>query len=73
MEPPGKKRKKGKETFDPLGDHLNTCTTHSGAKRDTTGWLIKFLTFFAQHVRLKHNRWLKSEVNIVETSNWRDI
>jgi hypothetical protein len=46
--------------LDPLGDHLNTCTAHSGAKRHTTGWLINLLTFFVQHTRLKHNRWLKS-------------
>jgi hypothetical protein len=58
--------------LDPLGDHLNTCATHSGVKkltkRHTTGWLIKLLTFFARHIRLKHNRWLKAEVNIVMTS-----
>ena len=29
--------------------------------------------YFAPHIRLKHNRWLKSEVSIVETSNWKDI
>jgi hypothetical protein len=56
--------------LDPLGDHLNTCTAHSGAKRHTTGWLIKLVTFFAPHIRLKHNRWLKVEVRIVETSSW---
>jgi hypothetical protein len=39
--------------LDPLGDHLNT--------------LIKLLTFFAQRLSLKHNRWLKPEVIIVET------
>jgi hypothetical protein len=31
-------------------------------KRNTTGWLIKLLTFFAQRIRLKHSRWLKPEV-----------
>jgi hypothetical protein len=35
--------------------------------------LINFLTFFAQHTKLKHNRWLKTGVNIVETSSCRDI
>jgi hypothetical protein len=29
-------------------------------KRHTTGWLIKLLTFFARHIRLKHSRWLKN-------------
>ena len=32
--------------------------------------MIKLLTFFAQHLRLKHSRWLKAEVSIEET---RDI
>jgi hypothetical protein len=59
--------------LDPLGDHLNTCTTHSGAKENTTGWLINFLTFFAQRIRLKHIRWLKAEVSIVEISSCWDI
>jgi predicted DNA-binding helix-hairpin-helix protein len=34
---------------------------------DQVGWLMKLLTFFTQHIRLKHNRWLKAEVIIVET------
>jgi hypothetical protein len=29
--------------------------------------LIKLLTFFVRHIRLKHSRWLKPEVSIVET------
>jgi hypothetical protein len=58
--------------IDALGDHLCTCT---GApltrvpKRITTGWLINLLIFFAQHIELKHNRWLKVGVSIVGTSN----
>jgi hypothetical protein len=36
-------------------------------KRHMTGWLIKLLTSFAQRRRLKHSRWLKAEVSIVET------
>ncbi len=55
--------------LDPLGDHLNTCTPTRVPKRHTTGWLIKLLTFFARHIRLKHSRWLKAEVNIVVTSS----
>ncbi len=31
------------------------------SKRHTTGWLIKLLTFFAQLIRLKHIRWLKTD------------
>ncbi len=46
----------------PLGDHLNTCTAHSGDKEHTTGWLTKLLNFFVQRSRLKHNTWLKAEV-----------
>jgi len=38
--------------LDALGDHLCTCTAHSGR-------LINLLTFFAQRIRLKHRRWLK--------------
>jgi hypothetical protein len=34
------------------------------SKRHTTGWLIKLLTFFAQHIRLKHSRWLHIFLNI---------
>ncbi len=29
--------------LDPLGDHLNTCTTHSGAKK-THDWMVDQLT-----------------------------
>jgi hypothetical protein len=54
---------------DALGDHLCTCTVHSGVKKVTTGRLINFLTLFAQRTKLKHNRWLKTGVNIVTTSN----
>ena len=59
--------------LDPLGDHLNTCTAHSGAKKAHDWRLIKLLTFFAQRIRLKHIRWLKAEVIIVETLSWRHI
>jgi len=38
-------------------------------RRLTTGRLINLLTFFAQHTKLKHNRWLKAGVSIVETSS----
>jgi hypothetical protein len=58
--------------LDPLGDHLNTCVPPTRVpKRHTTGWLINLLTFFAQRIRLKHRRWLKAEVNIVETLSYR--
>ena len=53
--------------LDPLGDHLNTCTTHSGAKK-VHDWMVDQLTDpFRTHIRLKHSRWLKTEVRIVET------
>jgi hypothetical protein len=59
--------------LDPLGDHLNTCTFHSGAKK-AHDWMVDQLDdLFRPHIRLKHIRWLKTEVIIVETSNWRDI
>jgi hypothetical protein len=46
--------------IDPLGDHLSTCTTHSGAKK-AHDWVVD-LTYFAQHTKqiLKHNWWLGS-------------
>ncbi len=62
----GQIRPHRRDQLDPLGDHLNTCTTRV-PKRHTTGWLIKLLTFFAQRIRSKHNTWLKAEVSIVET------
>jgi hypothetical protein len=31
--------------LDPRGDHLNTCTAHSGAKK-THDWMVDLLTFF---------------------------
>jgi hypothetical protein len=55
--------------LDPLGDHLNTCTAHSGAKK-AHDWMVDH---FVQRIRLKHSRWLKAEVSIVETLRWRDI
>ncbi len=55
--------------LDPLGDHLNTCTVHSGAKKAQTGWLINLLTFSVQHIKLKHNRSFKVGVSIVGTSS----
>ena len=39
------------------------------SRRLTIGWLINLLTFFAQHIKLKHNRWLKAAVSIVVTSS----
>jgi hypothetical protein len=38
-------------------------------ERLTTGWLINSLTFFAQRTKLKHNRWSKTGVITVVTSN----
>jgi hypothetical protein len=55
--------------LDPLGDHLNTCTTHSGAKKAHDWMVDQVADFFARRIRLKHSRWLKTEVNIVETSS----
>jgi hypothetical protein len=36
--------------LDPLGDHLNTCTTHSGAKK-AHGWMVDQI---ADHFRTTH-------------------
>ena len=53
--------------LDPLGDHLNTCPAHSGAKKAHDWMVDQVADFFAQLIRLKDSRWLKAEVSIVET------
>jgi hypothetical protein len=52
---------------DPLGDHLNTYTAHSGAKKAHDWTVDQIADLFARHISLKHSRWLKAEVSIVET------
>ena len=52
--------------LDPLGDHLKTCTAHSGAKKAHDWMVDQVADFFARRIRLKHSRWLKAEVSIVE-------
>jgi hypothetical protein len=37
-------------TLDVLGDHVSTCTAHSGSKRLTIGQSSNSLTYFAQHI-----------------------
>jgi hypothetical protein len=46
--------------LDPLGDHLNTCTTHSGAKK-THDWMVDQLTdlFLTTH-KVKTHQVVKS-------------
>ena len=46
--------------LDPLGDHLNTCTAHSGAKK-VHDWMVD------QVADLFHTTHKKTEVSIVET------
>jgi hypothetical protein len=56
--------------LDALDDHLCTVVPLTRVtRRLTTGRLINLLTFFAQRIRLKHNRWLKTGVSIVVTSS----
>jgi hypothetical protein len=58
---------------DPLGDHLNTCTTHSGAK-NAHDWMVdQVADFFRTTHKVKTQQWLKAEVSITEISRWRDI
>ncbi len=55
--------------FGGLGDHLNTCTTHSGAKK-THDWMVDQVGDFfrtTHKVKTQSLRWLKAEVSIVET------
>jgi hypothetical protein len=60
--------------LDPLGDHLNTCTAHSGAKKAHDWMVDQVAEFFRTTYKVKtQSRWLKAEVSIVETSSWRDI
>ncbi len=56
--------------IDSLGDHLFTCTVHSGVKRLTSGRLIKWLTSFTQPTKWKRNRWIGVGVSDVGTLNW---
>ncbi len=39
-------------------------------RRITSGWLIKSLSFSAQHTKWKHNMWLEVGVSKVGTSSW---
>jgi len=56
----------------PLGDHLCTCTVHSGVKK-VHDWVVDQLAdIFVRHIKWKHNGWLKAGVIIVGTSNYRD-
>ncbi len=46
--------------LDPLGDHLNTCTTHSGAKK-THDWTVdQFAFFFHTTHKVKTHQVVKS-------------
>ncbi len=55
--------------LDELGDHLCTCTTHSGTKK-THDWVVELLNFSTQQTESKHNTWLKVGVVIVGTLSW---
>jgi hypothetical protein len=56
---------------DTLGDHLSTCTAHSGVKK-SHDWVVGQLTdLLSQHIQQKLNRWLESGDMIVGTwSSW---
>jgi hypothetical protein len=59
--------------LDTLGDHLCTCTSHSGVKK-THDWVVDQLADFSRTMtRLKRNRWLESGVSIAGTLSSRDI
>jgi hypothetical protein len=46
--------------LDPLGDHLNTCTTHSGAKK-THDWMVDQITdLFRTTHKVKTQQVIKS-------------
>ena len=53
---------------DALGDHLCTCTAHSGAKKGHD-WAVDQLAdlFRTTHKVKTQQRWLKAGVSIVET------
>jgi hypothetical protein len=59
--------------LDTLGDHLCTCTGHSGAKKVHDGLLTKLLNFSVQHTKRKHNTWLKAVGVIVERLIWLSV
>ncbi len=58
--------------IEPLGDHLNTCTAHSGVKKAHDWMVAKFLTSFTQPIKQKRDRSLKVGVIIVGTSSYWD-
>jgi hypothetical protein len=56
--------------IDALGDHLCTCTAHSGAKKaHDDGRLSNSMTSFTQHTKRKRNRWLGARVGDLGTLN----
>ena len=60
-----------KFTCDVLGDHVNTCTVHSGVKKDLTiGQSRNSLIYFTQHTGKRLRRWLRVGVSDVVTSIW---
>jgi hypothetical protein len=53
--------------LDPLGDHLNTCTAHSGAKK-AHDWMVDQLAdLFRTTHKVKTQQVVKNRVSIVET------
>jgi hypothetical protein len=58
--------------IDTLGDHLCTCTTHSGTKK-THDWSVnQFPDLFLTTHEVKTHQVLGSEVSDVGTSSWPD-
>ncbi len=51
--------------IDTLGDHLCTCTAHSGVKKVHDWSVGQLVDLFAQHIQQKLNRWLEARDNLV--------
>ncbi len=53
--------------LDPLGDHLNTCTDHSGAKKAHDWMVDQVADLFRTTHKVKTQHVVKTEGSIVET------
>jgi hypothetical protein len=56
--------------LDPLGDHLNTCTAHSGAKKAHDWMVDQIADFFRTHIT---SGLLTTELGVVLTLLLTDI
>jgi hypothetical protein len=55
--------------LDPLGDHLNTCTAHSGVKKAHDWMVDQFTDLFHTTYKVKTQQVIKSQDIIVGTSS----